>query len=383
MLMMLGPKGEAAMKRKKIIRAIIVLHCFILCTINGGPRERITPIKINEYGDVISQEKQKDGSIVEHVMIYPKLCSHSEKIIARSGILITHPHSKANVIICHGFMCDKYDAGLLRLIFSPELFNTFVFDFRAHGDLNQGQSCTLGKDEKYDVMAAARFLRGYPAIKDKPLFAYGFSMGSVAAIEAQAKDGKLFDGMILDCPFESSENLLKRSLDSVKFSLFGYEFSLPGRCLLQRYAFHPYIQSLVKAVLKAVAHFDSKSIDVQAYPVMPVESVKKIVVPCFYILCKNDEKVSIDAIKSMYFNTASSYKLLWVTNGQRHFGSFFWNPERYRDLIQKFAFCCMNGGQKNCRAEMMEDPEEDYCALVPSLDFITTTGCALKSARNR
>jgi len=370
---------------RSVLQLIIILLGTLCCVSNGTSRERIVPLKINEYGDIINKEARgQDGSTIEHVLIYPKLCSHSDKHIARHGILITNPHAQANVIICHGFMCDKYDAGLLRLIFPHDIFNCFVFDFRAHGALNQGQSCTLGRDEKYDVIAAARFLRGYPALKNKPLFAYGFSMGAVAAIEAQAKDGKLFDAMILDCPFESSENLLKRSLDSIKFSLFGYEFSLPGRCLLRRYAFHPYIQSLVKTVLKAVAHFDSKSIDVQACPVMPVESVKKIVVPCFYILCKNDEKVSIAAIKSMYFNTASSFKLLWVTNGQRHFGSFFWNPEHYRDLIQKFAFSCMNdSAQKICRTEMIQDPEEDYCGLITSLDLITTTGRAVKSAGNR
>lgn len=358
---------------------------FFFLPVNCSPRARVNPVKINEYGDVISKEKRaKDDTTVERVVIYPKLCAHSDKCIARSGILMTNPRAHSTVIICHGFMCDKYDAGLIRLLFPSEQFNTFVFDFRAHGDINQGQYCTLGKDEKYDVIAAARFLRGYPALKNKKLFGYGFSMGAVASIEAQAKDSNLFDAMILDCPFESSENLLKRSLDNIKISLFGHEFSLPGRSLLQRYAFHPYIQSLVKALLKAVAHFNSKSIDVRAYPITPVESVKKISVPCFYILCKNDEKVSIDAIKSLYFNTASPFKLLWITNGQRHFGSFFCDPERYRDLIQKFVASCMNDSKHEiCRAEMMQDPEEDYCGVITTLDLVTTTVGSYKAAENR
>ena len=85
-------------------------------------------------------------------------------------------------------------------------------------------------------------------------------------------------------------------LDNIKFTLFGYEFSLPGRSILQRYAFHPYIQSMVKIVLKTIAQWDPKKIDITAYPISPLESVKKISVPVFYISCKHDEKVSVDAI---------------------------------------------------------------------------------------
>ena len=234
-----------------------------------------------------------------------------------------------------------------------------TFDFRAHGDCPDGQYCTMGRDEKYDVVAAARFLREHAALKGKPLIAYGFSMGAVAAIEAQAKDGKLFDAMILDCPFDTTENVLKRSLDNLKFSLFGYEFSFPGRSILQRYAFHPYIQSLVKIILKTVAQWDPKKIDVTVYPISPVESVKKITVPVFYILCKHDEKVSVEAIKSLFNSTASSYKQLWISNGRRHFDSYFYNPEQYTDRVRQFVNSYLNGAtKKSTKNEIVQDNDE-------------------------
>jgi pimeloyl-ACP methyl ester carboxylesterase len=319
------------------------------------------PIVVNEYGDIVDREHRMiDSSIIERVMIYPKLCSKSQKRIVRSGVLYRYDGAVATILICHGFMCNKIDAGLLRTLFPRGKFNFLVFDFREHGELKGQCSCTLGRDEKYDVMAAARFLREYAALKGKPLLVYGFSMGAVAAIEAQAKDNKLFDAMILDCPFESSENLLRRSLDTIKCSFLGYEFSLPGRGLLQRYAFHPYVQSFLKVLLKAVAHLDPKQIDLQAYPVTPVESVKKITIPCFYILCRNDEKVSVDAMKIMFNNTASQYKVLRVTNGRGHFDSYFSDPEKYSEFVWQFVVQFLTGVPRVCcRRDIIEDEHDE------------------------
>lgn len=326
------------------------------------------PVHVNAYGDIVeSFVPSSQGPVIEKVMLYSKLCAGSKKRLARTALLTRYKNAEATILLCHGFMCDKFDAGLLRGLFPRGKFNFMTFDFRAHGDCPDGQSCTLGRDEKYDVVAAARFLREHAALAGKPLIVYGFSMGAVAAIEAQAKDGSLFDAMILDCPFESTENVLKRSLDNIKFSLFGYEFSLPGRSILQRYAFHPYIQSMVKIVLKTIAQWDPKKIDVTAYPISPVESVKKISVPVFYILCKHDEKVSVDAIKSIFQSTSSPYKQLWISNGRRHFDSYFYNPEQYTDRVRQFVLNHLNGKTKNStKSEVIQDSDE-YVSNVVSI----------------
>ena len=109
----------------------------------------------------------------------------------------------------------------------------------------------------------------------------------------------------------------------MKFSFFGYEFSIPGRSLLQKYVFHPYVQSFVKAMLKTVYHLDVRNIKTFIYPLYPAESIKKVSVPLLIIHCKNDEKVTVAAIKKVYRNAASTYKKLWITNGRYHYDSFF------------------------------------------------------------
>ncbi|GEM_PF-1043527 len=318
------------------------------------------PVHVNKYGDIVeSYVTSNRGPIIEKVMLYPKLSSGTNKRIGRNAVLTRYKDAQATILICHGFMCDKIDSGLLRSLFPRGKFNFMTFDFRAHGDCSDGQCCTLGRDEKYDVIAAARFLKDHVALTGKPIIVYGFSMGAVAAIEAQAKDAGLFSAMILDCPFESTENVLKRSLDSIKFSLFGYEFALPGRGVLQRCVFHPYVQSLVKIILRTITQWAPKNIDVTAYPIKPVESVKKISVPVFYISCKHDEKVSVDAIKALFQCTSSVYKQLWITNGRRHFDSFFYNPEQYSDRVRQFVLNVIAGKtQGTTKCEVIQDNDE-------------------------
>lgn len=293
-------------------------------------------IAVNEFGAIISSSNDPvaQGTIEYITLNVPKSRNSTQKIV-RFGRLIRYPTAQATILICHGFMTDKHDVAFLRNMFPKGKFNFMTFDFRAHGENCEGQKCTLGRDEALDVITAAHFLKSHPHVSGKPIVVYAFSMGAVAAIEAQSQDN-LFAAMILDCPFDSSENMIKRSLEKLQFTLFGYDFSIPARTLLEKYAFHPYVQSLIKGILKTISHFDTKNIDVRVYPINPAQSVQNITVPCFFIHCKNDEKISVDAVKNIYNNANASYKQLWLTNGRRHFDSYFYNPERYVKEIRSF-----------------------------------------------
>ncbi len=217
------------------------------------------------WRDLLGKEKEYlKSAIIDRVTIHPQRDANSDERITRRGILVRNKDAVATVLLCHGFLCDKYDIACFRNMFPSGKFNFLTFDFRGHGEETDGQISTLGRDEAYDVIAAARYIRNDPNLKSKPLFVWAFSMGAVAAIEAQAKDNSLFDAMILDSPFDSSENILKRSFDQMRFSVMGYQFDIPGRTVLQKYAFHPYVQSFVQMVLKAMLNWDPKHVRLQA-----------------------------------------------------------------------------------------------------------------------
>src|SRR5437868_2887533 len=69
-----------------------------------------SPIRV--FGKSISEQfSLSNGTRAERVIIYPQESYDSEKTITRHGILVSHPQACATVLVCHGFMCDKYDAG--------------------------------------------------------------------------------------------------------------------------------------------------------------------------------------------------------------------------------------------------------------------------------
>jgi pimeloyl-ACP methyl ester carboxylesterase len=287
-----------------------------------------------------------EGGSIEEFTIFAKESANSDKKIARKAQLVRYDNAEATVVICHGFMCDKHDVAFLRRLFPRGKYNVLTFDFRGHGEDRGPQACTFGRDEVYDIEAAVQHVKNHADLKDMPCIAYGFSMGAASAIESQARNQSLFDAMILDCPFDSSENVVKRGLDGLKVSAFGYEFNLPGRSLLQKYAFHPHVQAFVKNVLRCITALDPRNININMCRVYPGESVRKISVPCFFIHCKNDEKIGVESVKNIYNNAACGYKKLWITGGRHHFDSYFYAPERYTSEVRQFLSQVLDGTAK-------------------------------------
>src|SRR3990167_4596991 len=131
----------------------------------------------------------------------------------RKGVLITRPQSLGTVIVCHGFTQSKHEAAFFRTFFPHS--NVMAFDFRAHGDLTDGQYSTIGNDEVYDVKGAVDFVKSIPELQDKPIIGFGFSMGAVTLIQAQAEYPGLFTAMIMDSPFDSSSDCMAACIDKM------------------------------------------------------------------------------------------------------------------------------------------------------------------------
>lgn len=335
----------------RLMFVMVTSWTYALCA-NEFP---VIPTNVGDYGTVDEViDDMIPGAVVEKVSIYSqKNCISPEKI-TRKGLLVRRENAKANILMSHGFMCNKFDIGFVRGLFGPE-YNFLTFDFRAHGEHVDDQTCTFGRDEALDVIAAANFMKHHPKIKHLPLIAYGFSMGAASSIEAQAQHPDLFKAMILDCPFDSIENVLKRGINTMTVSLFGYQFYVPGRQLLHKYALHPYVQEVIKPLLRLSANMDPRNINVHICPVKPQESIKKITIPCLFICCKNDARVSVDAIKSVY-DGARGYKRLWLTDGRYHCDSFFYNPECYSKQLNKFVGAVLDGSiLKKRQAKIIED----------------------------
>jgi pimeloyl-ACP methyl ester carboxylesterase len=333
-----------------------IAHFIVL--LSSAQEISVIPTKIEHYGTIDEVHKNIiDDGVIEKVSIFVPEKRDSLKTIERKGLLHRRKDAKANILMCHGFMCNKFDIGFVRALFGNQ-YNFLTFDFRAHGENTDGQVCTFGKDEALDVVAAGQFMKHHKKIGHLPLFAYGFSMGAVSIIEAQARHAYLFKGQILDCPFDSVKKVLERSISNLTFSFCGYQCYIPGRRLLHKYAFHPYVQAIIKPLLKIAACLDRREIETRICEVKPAETIRAISTPCLFICCKNDEKVSEEAIKSVY-DGAQGYKVLRLTNGRSHCDSFVYNPEMYGKWVNKFVQSVLDGSIKHKRQQKIVEEAVD------------------------
>jgi pimeloyl-ACP methyl ester carboxylesterase len=310
------------------------------------------------------RHRMLQDTIEERVRFSARLSHETLDRIERQGILVRRKQSPVVILICHGFTCSKDDVRFLRgSLFSD--YTTMSFDFRAHGECCTSEHvATFGAQEKYDVIGAVEFIRSQPDLAHKPLIVFGFSMGAVAAILAQAERKDLFAGAILDCPFESTDKLIERLINTLNFSIAGYEFGLPGKSLLKRYAYNPYVQEVIrKALSMRTSPSDSSRSNIKTLmvPIDTVQAAQSLSIPTLFIVCKKDKKAPVSAVYDVY-RVSPGFKRLWITNGRDHFDSFFHNPERYGYMIFNFIETILEGRLcRLCKEEVVIDgPDQSF-----------------------
>lgn len=264
-----------------------------------------------------------------------------QKVIYRDGYVSYNPKAKANILLCHGFTTNKEDMSLLRFLLKD--YNIISFDFRAHGENISNQLCTLGCDEKYDVIGAVKYIKTDNNLNKLPLFVYGFSMGAVASILAESEIQNLFIGAIWDCPFESTNELTTLILEELKINFNGYKINMPFKNFIKKYIYNKNAQNFIKFFLKIFTSTNTSTIDTNIKKISPIEALKKIKIPFLLIGCHNDDKAPAESIENMYFaHQENSFVRCWISSGRRHFDALFLNPEKYMYKISKFIEDILN-----------------------------------------
>lgn len=254
----------------------------------------------------------------------------------RKGILILRPQALGTVVVCHGFTQSKHEAVFFRTFFPH--FNILAFDFRAHGDLIDGQYSTIGNDEIYDVKGAVDFVKAHPDLQGKPIIGFGFSMGAVSLLQAQAEFSDLFHAMIMDSPFDSSSDCMATCIDKMlTVKLFGQKYRIPGRKIMMKCLYCERLQPVMRQVFRYAAGFKNLTAKTKFVPVLPIENAPKITIPCLFITCENDQKVPVGCVRRLYNAVCAPYKRLWITKGIRHCGTCIECPELYVYRVNKFV----------------------------------------------
>jgi fermentation-respiration switch protein FrsA (DUF1100 family) len=103
---------------------------------------------------------------------------------------------------------------------------------------------------------------------------------------------------------------------------------------------------------------DMRQVETCIMPVDTVAAMSKISIPLMLIICRNDEKVPVSAVKELY-DAAKGYKRLWITNGRIHFDSYFNNPEKYIYKVRRFIQKVIDGTYKYRPQSHISEDEPD------------------------
>lgn len=228
-----------------------------------------------------------------------------------AGALIKHPQAQSNVLLCHGYRGGKeFMYGYLDMF--PRS-NILLFDFRAHGQ-SEGRMTSIGVLEYKDVIAAARFFKETTRSnqqKPLPLIILGLSMGGAALLKAAEVEPDLCDCIVVDSVF--------RSLHAAVAKVFGATTGLPN---------YPFF-SIMSRMFNYCAGCDLASLN-------PVDCVKKITKPIFFIHSCNDSFIPPKHCVQLYANAEHKGSKIWIGPKCQHGWLHTYYPEVYKTKITKF-----------------------------------------------
>ncbi len=273
---------------------------------------------------------------IEHITLQVPENEVSNRVLIRKGFLALRPDALGTVIFCHGYTNSKHESFFFKTFFPR--FNALAFDFRAHGELAQDQFSTIGADEIHEVQAAVQFVKEHPQLQGKPIIGFGFSMGAVSLLRAQARWPDLFDLLILDSPFDSGYDCMSAGLDKLlTVTVLGRTFCLPGKNLILKSLYNPRLSPIIKYFFKWISGFNPDQIPTKFVHVAPIETASQIKVPCLFFSCAKDNKVPVEAVRRLYEAVDSPFKRMWITQGIKHCSAYLTNPELYWYKMNKFV----------------------------------------------
>ncbi len=218
--------------------------------------------------------------------------------------------SDCAVILVHGIRANKSIMNNLARFYFDKGFAVLSIDLRNHGE-SEKTTTTLGYKERFDVEAAAEFLKnkGY-----KNIIVHGISMGAVASILARIENPDLINVVIADSPYLSLEESSK-----FVFRRFPNFISIP-------------LSSLAINIGEKFTGLNISMLNLK-------QKLDQIDGNIFFIFSEYDPFTKIEEIKAVLKD-----KKYWIVPNTWHGLAFKWYPEIYQqksyEFICKKTTCC-------------------------------------------
>jgi pimeloyl-ACP methyl ester carboxylesterase len=137
----------------------------------------------------------------------------------REGWFFPGLRGAPTIVLCHGYESSRGELLTLVSALQDHQYNTFVFDFAAHGG-NAGVT-TFGYREADEVRAAIDALAARTDVDAKSFGLWGYNLGAYAALR-EAEGDRRVRAIVLDSVYDSPEEMVKVGVE--RSGLGGFPF---------------------------------------------------------------------------------------------------------------------------------------------------------------
>jgi uncharacterized protein len=137
----------------------------------------------------------------------------------REGWFFPGLRGAPTIVLCHGYESSRGELLTLVSALQDHQYNTFVFDFAAHGG-NAGVT-TFGYREADEVRAAIDALAARTDVEPNSFGLWGYNLGAYAALREAEKDRRV-RALVLDSVYDLPEEMVKVGVE--RSGLGGFPF---------------------------------------------------------------------------------------------------------------------------------------------------------------
>lgn len=238
---------------------------------------------------------------------YETVSLHTSNHLKLEGWWIPALQPRGTVILFHGYMGNK-GAQLPEAAYFRALgYNTFLLDFRAHGN-SDGMATSIGYKEAEDVWLAYDFVRRQKA--ENHIILWGMSMGAAAILKAVPEYQLEAEKIILESPFATLTDAVKGRMRAVH---------LPGTPLAQILTF-----------------WGGVELGFSGFSYAPEQYAQKIKIPVLLSWGKQDTRVIAQETQAIYHHLGSKDKTLLIFPNAGHESLCTNDPHKWQAAIRQF-----------------------------------------------
>jgi hypothetical protein len=225
------------------------------------------------------------------------------------GWLISRgPAARGTILFLHGVGdCKIAGISVSRLLFSQG-YNVFLYDSREHGE-SDGDYCTYGYYEKYDVVTAIDYLLRRTDLEVGRIGVFGTSMGAAVAIQAAVLDNRI-SAVIAEASFTDLKTI---SVDYQRRII-----KLPWH----------FLRNVYLSRSQKLASFKARHVS-------PLEDVRRLRTPIFFIHGTNDTFIH-HTYSEMLYDRANQPKEIMLIPGGDHANLLERGGHVYKQRITSF-----------------------------------------------